>query len=92
MTATQSSSIGTCSPVLYLAFELGWNEWKLAFATAPADSPRLRSIGARNLTTLRLEITKAKQKRNKKETKKVSGTVSTTYWRKMTCSTILKIS
>ena len=62
MTATQSSSIGTCSPVLYLAFELGWNEWKLAFATAPADNPRLRSIGARNLTTLRTEITKAKQR------------------------------
>jgi hypothetical protein len=40
------------APVLYLAFELGWNEWKLAFATGPADHPRLRSVGARNLTAL----------------------------------------
>ena len=37
MTATQTH----CSdrqPALYLAFELGWNEWKLAFASAPADA------------------------------------------------------
>jgi hypothetical protein len=26
-------------PVLYLAFELGRSEWKLAFATSPADNP-----------------------------------------------------
>ena len=32
--------------VLYLAFELGWNEWKLAFATGPADNPRLRTSAA----------------------------------------------
>ncbi len=24
-------------PRLYLAFELGWSEWKLAFTTAAAD-------------------------------------------------------
>jgi hypothetical protein len=23
---------------LYLAFELGWNEWKLAFATGPCEN------------------------------------------------------
>src|SRR5262249_6122350 len=44
-THTHSSDRRTA---LYLAFELGWIEWKLAFATAPADAPRLRSIGARN--------------------------------------------
>jgi transposase len=62
MTVTQSFFIGTSTPVLYLAFELGRNEWKLAFATAPADNPRLRRFGAPNLTTLRAEITKAKQR------------------------------
>ena len=46
--------------VLYVAFELGWNDWKLAFATAPADNPRLRTIGARNTQTLLQEIAKAK--------------------------------
>src|SRR5262245_6030129 len=45
---------------LYLAFELGWTEWKLAFATAPADPPRQRTIKARDLAALRQEIAKAK--------------------------------
>ena len=52
----------TVTGVLYLAFELGWNEWKLAFATAPADNPRLRSIGGRNTQALMQEIAKAKKR------------------------------
>src|ERR1700693_5672642 len=60
MTATQSFSIGTHTPVLYLALELGWNEWKLAFATGPGDNPRLRSMGARKLEVLQKEIAQAK--------------------------------
>jgi hypothetical protein len=47
---------------LYVAFELGWKEWKLAFATAPADKPRLCSMPARDLETLQLEIAKAKKR------------------------------
>jgi transposase len=47
---------------LFLAFELGWSEWKLAFATGPADNPRLRSIGGRNTQALLQEIAKAKQR------------------------------
>jgi transposase len=47
---------------LYLAFELGWNEWKLAFATGPCDNPRLRSIGGRNTAALLQEIAKAKKR------------------------------
>jgi transposase len=50
----------TSKPVLYLAFELGWSEWKLGFATGPADNPRLRSIGGRNTEVLLTEIAKAK--------------------------------
>lgn len=49
-------------PVLYLAFELGWKDWKLAFSTGPADSPRLRTIGGRQTETLLQEIAKAKQR------------------------------
>jgi transposase len=48
--------------VLYLAFELGWNEWKIAFATGPADNPRLRSVGARNLAALNREIDQARRR------------------------------
>src|SRR6516225_5813399 len=52
----------TVTGVLFLAFELGWSEWKLAFATGPADNPRLRSIGGRNTQALLQEIAKAKQR------------------------------
>lgn len=48
--------------VLYVAFELGWNEWKLAFAAGPADNPRLRSLGARNTAALLREIAAAKKR------------------------------
>jgi len=47
---------------LFLALELSWSEWKLAFATGPAGSPRLRSIGARNTQALVQEIAKAKKR------------------------------
>src|SRR5260370_14646652 len=49
-------------PALYVAFELGWSEWKLAFATAPADAPRLRTIGGRDTRAVLREIAKAKQR------------------------------
>src|SRR5579883_641919 len=48
--------------VLYLAFELGWNDWKLAFASGPADSPRLKSIAARDTQALLREIGRAKKR------------------------------
>jgi len=48
--------------VLYVAFELGWSEWKLAFSTGPAEAPRLRALRARNLVALQNEIAKAKKR------------------------------
>src|SRR5262249_46942768 len=47
---------------LDLAFELGWGEWKLAFATGPADNPRRRAIGARKFPALLQEIARAKRR------------------------------
>jgi transposase len=47
---------------LYVSFELGWNQWKLALATAPADNPRLRTIGDRNTQALLREIAQAKKR------------------------------
>jgi transposase len=52
----------TTAATLYLAFELGWSEWKLAFATGPADNPRLRTVGARKLPALLQEIALAKRR------------------------------
>src|SRR5215470_13809448 len=55
MTATRMQPASNPQPALYLAFEL-------AFATAPAESPRLRSIAARNTQAVLQEIARAKQR------------------------------
>src|SRR5271163_1342760 len=52
----------TGSNTLYLAFELGWTSWNLAFTTGMAQKPRLRTIPARDLDGLRREIQRAKQR------------------------------
>jgi len=48
--------------VLYLAFELGWDSWKLAFATGPGPAPRQREMPARDVSRLLLEIAEAKRR------------------------------
>ena len=47
---------------LYLAFELGWTSWGLAFSTAPALPPRRVTIPARDLGSLRREIDRARRR------------------------------
>jgi transposase len=47
---------------LYLAFELGWFEWKLAFSVGLGQKPRLRTIRARSLAVLEKEIRRAKER------------------------------
>ncbi len=49
-------------PVLYLALELGWNSWKLAFAAGPGPAPRRREMTARDLAGLVREIAEAKRR------------------------------
>jgi transposase len=62
MTATHSVNGSTNQDVLYLAFELGWNEWKLAFTTGHGQKPRIRSMPARDLPRLKQEVAKAKER------------------------------
>lgn len=63
MSATHTTDSTTPSaPVLYLAFELSWNTWKLAFTIGAGQPPRIRSIPARAIEALMREITKAKQR------------------------------
>jgi transposase len=63
MSATHAlHSTSTAVPTLYLAFELGWTSWNLAFTTGMAQKPRLRTIPARDLDALRREIERAKQR------------------------------
>jgi transposase len=62
MTAIHPEQFTKNADVLYLAFELGWSEWKLAFTIGPAQQPRLRSIKARDLTGVQNEIVGAKKR------------------------------
>jgi transposase len=52
---------GPAAPCLYLAFELGNAEWKLAFTTELVATPRVRTIPARDLARLTREIADAKK-------------------------------
>jgi transposase len=56
--ATQSNT--TAAPVLYVALELSWNSWKLAFTVGLGQKARLRTIPARNTDLLLAEIRRAK--------------------------------
>lgn len=63
MSATHvSHPTPTAIPTLYLAFELGWTSWNLAFSTGMAQKPRLRAIPARDLEALQREISRARQR------------------------------
>jgi transposase len=61
MSATHAGqSNTTAAPVLYLALELSWNSWKLAFTVGLGQKARLRTVPARNTELLFREIDKAK--------------------------------
>jgi transposase len=63
MSATHvPDSTAAASSKLYLAFELGWTTWNLAFTTGMAQKPRLRSVDARDLDALEREIQRAKHR------------------------------
>jgi transposase len=63
MSATHDLDRTTSAPApLYLAFELGWTSWGLAFSTAPAQPPRRVTIPARDLGSLRREIDRARRR------------------------------
>ena len=50
----------TAAPVLYVAFELGWTSWKMAFTVGAGQPPRIRSVPARSASVVLNEIKKAK--------------------------------
>ena len=53
-------STPTAGPVLYVAFELGWGTWKMAFIVGAGQSPRIRTVPARLTSSVLHEIKKAK--------------------------------
>ena len=62
MAADCTHPSGPRPSVLYLAFELGVNERKLAFSVSLGTACRLRTVGAGNPEKLRREISLAKKK------------------------------
>lgn len=58
--AATRPSASRVPPTLYLAFELGNAEWKLAMTTRVDQAPLVRSMPARVLATLLAEIARAK--------------------------------
>lgn len=62
MSAARSEHCNDNKKSLYLALELGWTKWKLAFCAEFGDHPRLREIQARDRTALQKEIAAAKKK------------------------------
>jgi transposase len=50
------------TPALYVALELGQDQWHLACATQAAEKPRFRALPARDLGRLADEIQKAKER------------------------------
>jgi transposase len=61
MTAAIAQSTTTVR-MLYVAFELGWGKWKLAFGSGPADNPRLRNVNGRDCGAVLREIARAQAK------------------------------
>jgi transposase len=55
-----TQSTATAAPVLYLALELSWNSWELAFTVGMGQKPRSRTVAGRDTQLLLFEIKKAK--------------------------------
>ena len=64
MTTTRNRKPSTQAqtPALYLAFELGESNWKLALTIGIGQKPRLRGMPSRDLPRLQQEMAKAKKR------------------------------
>ena len=62
MAATREDEYSALAPVLYLAFELGNDSWKLGFTIGMGQRPRERNIAAGDVEALQQEIQLAKKR------------------------------
>ena len=58
--ATRSAGSSAPALILYFSFELGERNWKLGFTTGFGQRPRLRTVEARDVDAVRLELRRAK--------------------------------
>jgi transposase len=61
LTPDCSNNSGAATASLYLALELGWSSWTIAFTTGFTQKTRRRIIPARNLEALMREVEKARK-------------------------------
>ncbi|MCK5364635.1 MAG: IS110 family transposase [Gammaproteobacteria bacterium] len=59
MSRTPTAAVDSINPTLYVAFELGWNTWKLASTVGLGQKPRISTIPARDQKAVIKEISKA---------------------------------
>ena len=59
MSRTSTANINTINPTLFVAFELGWKTWKLAFTVGLGQKPRVCTIPAGDEQAVVKEISKA---------------------------------
>ena len=62
MPATYSDHRTNTNTVLFIAFELGWTNWRLAFGTGIGEKTWQKTIPARDLVALTREIKRARKK------------------------------
>jgi transposase len=62
MSATPSKYSEPVEPTLFVALELSWNEWKLAMTTGAGQAARIRSMPARDLERLMVELEAGKKR------------------------------
>ena len=61
-TAIQNEPNNATEPVLFMAFELSENTWKLGFSIGHGQKPRERTMTVRDLKRLLDEVTHAKSR------------------------------
>ena len=66
--ATHTVKDNTSKGILFLAFELSENTWKLGFTTGPGQKPRERNVTARDQERVLDEIAQAKRRLGLPET------------------------
>ncbi len=61
MSATYTNHCSGATSVLFIAFELGWEKWRLASGTGLGTKTRQKAIDARDLAALEREIRRARK-------------------------------
>jgi hypothetical protein len=62
MTTAHTAQSSTEAQVLYMALDLGWDDWTVGFTVGLGQAPRQVSVRARDLPGLLAQIAQAKRR------------------------------